>query len=218
MKSFMYRLQLIIAVLFTGSAQAAVISSTGPVDIIAAPASVELNVLESDTQIRVFDEKQDVVLASDIVTNGGPDGQFTPNTLLTGTQLSSHLVHVDPVQATSLNEIFNATITFDGRIAGLIWMTGDLINTDSLFGLDGTLYENGVPSRGAGNAVPGSDIFYVSLIDPNVLVIEIIPTGNREGLGGMDEIRVLTYVPVPAALWLFISGIAVVFSLNRSRA
>lgn len=208
---------LLSLILVQGQAFAAFITSTGPVDFIAPPPSVEHQILESDTQIHVFNEQSGVTLTSDLLVNGSQAGQFTPITLSSGTTVNSHMVHVDPetFDPENNNVISNATITFDTAILGLIWISADLDTSDSLFGATGVLYPTGTSFRGAGNAVPGSDIFFVDPFDNTRLIIDTIVTGFGTGDGAMDQVRVLTAVPVPAALWLFLSGITGLITISK---
>jgi hypothetical protein len=91
----------VVALLVAASVRAEVVSTGGNAVQIAPPASVDVNVLESNTQIRAFDEQQAVTLAAPLAVNISAPGVYddpadlTPATIPAGSVISSHLVHFD---------------------------------------------------------------------------------------------------------------------------
>ena len=90
------------------------------------PLNLELNKYESNTDIFVFDEKQDLTLTSDVyvdITKAGTyndAGDLTPGTIPAGTLVNSYLIHVDPVGTASSLFKYDGSITFSNKILGVI--------------------------------------------------------------------------------------------------
>lgn len=138
------------------TANAAIIGVSGPIVLIPPPPSVNVNVLQSDTQAVAFDEQQNVVLANplavDITTQGnfGTQASLTPGTIAAGTTVSSHFVHYDPVTGSFVHgvQVNGGVIRFDHRIVGIITTGGNLDSSDSVVGVGGTTYPTGFAKRG----------------------------------------------------------------------
>lgn len=143
-------------ILGSSVANAAIIGTSGVAVLIAAPASVVTGALQSDTLVRTFNEKQNIVLASplavDITSPGTYDGTgpLTPGTIAAGTTVSSHYLHYDPANDTPTSGIgtSNGTVIFDHQIIGVIVLSTNLDNSDSALGAAGTTYPFGDANRG----------------------------------------------------------------------
>lgn len=92
----------------------------------------------NDTTLRLWDEKQDTVLSSELTVHGiaGVD----PVTLAAGTIVSSHMLQWDGIKGTDDVSVF-AEIVFSSDILAVIGGTKKLLQSDYL-GLDGVEYVN----------------------------------------------------------------------------
>jgi len=145
---------VVVALLVATSARSEIVSTGGSAVQIAPPASVDVNVLESNTQIRAFDEQQAVTLAAPLAVNISAPGVYddpadlTPATIPAGSVISSHLVHFDIIfEGAAIGA--TGTVTFRDRILGVIINDADVDATDFL-GAPGTTYPPaGIQFRGA---------------------------------------------------------------------
>lgn len=185
------------------NSSAATISTTGDITLISPPPDVSLNVLESDTEMWVFDEVQGLLLTADLSVNfGGTSGVISA-----GTEINSHFVHKDTLGGTVT---LSGTATFDGTILGIIASPGNLNSSDSLLGLSGTTYPFGLDRRGTQIGEVGDSITFAG----NTLTLTSA-TSSRP-----DQLRVITAVstvPVPAAVWLFGSGLLGLIGMARRK-
>ena len=91
---------------------------------IAAPPSVMINALESDTTMFAFDEQQKVTLASglavDITSPGTYDdsSDLTPATIPAGTVVNSDFVNADKVGDNMPPVVLDGTVTTSSDISG----------------------------------------------------------------------------------------------------
>jgi hypothetical protein len=201
---FIVAANLFISCFLTTNASAATISTTGAITTLTSPPSdVTLNALESDTEMWVFDEVQGLVLQADLnVDFGGTDGVISA-----GTEINSHFVHKDTLGGTVT---LSGTATFDGIILGIIASPGNLNTSDSILGLTGTSYPFGLDRRGTQIGEVGDSIAFA--IDTLILTSA---TSSRP-----DQLRVITAVstvPVPAAVWLFGSGLLGLVGIARRK-
>jgi len=150
--------------------------------IATAPTNVTLHMYESDTETRVFNEKQNV-----LVTGLAYDGStYTGN-------VDSHLIHQEPTMGEPgipTNPITDAMrgrgcISFATNIIGVITSDSLLDASDSVLGLSTTTYPAGQVNRGL---EMGSDRRYqdIILVDGNTIRIDL------QSAEVMDQIRVLT--------------------------
>lgn len=149
-----------------GPADAAVTSVSGAAVKVSAPASVVEDAYESDTELRVFDERQavtlDAPLTVDITAAGTYDGSgaLSPGTIAAGTVVDSHLLHADPVGSPEEQApiLFSGAATFDGEILGVIVVDNPseahLADSDFL-GAAGTAYP---PAGSGGRGLELSDL------------------------------------------------------------
>lgn len=103
------------------SAQAAIVAVAPDVLLIAAPADVSLNQLQSDVNIFAFNERQCSTLQADLVTDGD-------RVIPAGTQVSCHLLHHDTVNA---NPLMTGKARFNAPIIGVISSSPLLDASDS---------------------------------------------------------------------------------------
>lgn len=203
-----------------------VVGTTGSITQIAAPADVNDNVFESDTSIFLFEEQKGVTgisQASPLLVDDVPGGAVEPDQIA-GVPVDSYFLHFDPV-GISGTDIMNltGTVTFSTPILGLIWggvpcvncpPTTEYLDSSDWLGNPATVY----PTGGLGRGLEVED-FYISLTtqdfvsvspDGYTLILDLSAQPLR-----FDQIRVLTAVPVPAAVWLMLSGVAALFGFGR---
>lgn len=188
---------LLAALVFAapGLSVAAVIS--GP-DIIAAPASViDDPPGATNTNQQAFNERQSVLLASDLAVDGG--------TISAGTRVNSHMIFLN-TRGTGRTRDLNVTWGFDGAILGVMSDSGGNLEaaSNAILGAPGTFYPGSFATRGF-----ESDDSYT--INGNLLTVSM--TVTEPG----DWIRVVSAVPVPAAVWFLGSGLVALVGVARRR-
>jgi hypothetical protein len=184
--------------------------------------------LESSTFISVFDEQQNVILPSNLSVGFVPPVN-PPETLpgspvgsiASGRSVNSHLIHFDPVgnsfnDSTKVNLM--GSVTFNAPILGVIGGVNQLDNTDSNtsghplasipLGLTNVHYGwDGVRGMETGTYADTIQILSSDLntVHVNFTVADV----------GIDQIRVITAVPIPSAVLLFGSGLIGLAFLRR---
>lgn len=130
----------------TGSAGSVITASTGVTILDPPPASMALNVIESDTTTFVVAESECTVLPSDIVVNRASPGTFNGDSnelavIPAGTAVCSFYVSAD--RATNGNLV--GSLTFATPILGLIYELPQFQATTPILGIPGMAYptENG---------------------------------------------------------------------------
>jgi hypothetical protein len=174
-----------------GAASAAITGTTGHVQQVAPPASVTANVLQSDTRILAFDERQCVTLATSLAVDITPGGGA--GTIPAGTSVSSQFLHFDPTGASVVT--LSGSVTTDTPVLGVITSQANLDASDSL-GAPGTTYPTGdaardlepagpFPADGDSAAISGVDTVTVTLKDrfhfDQVRIISECPSPGDEG-------------------------------------
>jgi hypothetical protein len=183
---------------------ASIISTTGAVQVIAAPGSVQNGGLESNTALEAFAEKQNFLLTTplsvDITTPGTYTtvASLTPGTIASGRVVNSYFVNHDSVGTTP--NFLAGSLTFSANVLGVIVLDNTLRDSDFL-GAPGTLYP--VSSFGRGVDLSGG-----------LEGVVLSPTGRTVTLFGisttnLDQVRIITAVPEPGTLALFALGLAV---------
>ena len=131
---------------------ASITSVSGQMTLIAPPPSVEFHELESDTTQFAFNERQCVLLGSDLKVNISTPGTFDDTTDFTnavipaGTMVSSHFVHADKIGHTSPPIELEGTIKTDTNVLGII-IRKALLDASDFLGAIGTVYPTGVNYR-----------------------------------------------------------------------
>jgi hypothetical protein len=131
---------------------AASVSTTGQMTLIASPPSVELHQLESDSTQFTFDERQCVLLGSNLRVNITVPGTYdqlvdlTPGLIPAGTRVSSHYVQADRVGADYPKIVLEGTLTTDAPVLGIIIKHTQFDGSDFL-GAIGTVYPTGFTGR-----------------------------------------------------------------------
>jgi hypothetical protein len=195
----------VLSAFMAGPAIADLVSSTGAVNYIGAmpvPLDLRLDQKQSDTDIFVFDEMQNLTLASalsvDITSAGSYDqkSDLTPGKIPAGAVVNSYLIHVDPVDYSSGLVWYTGSITFSNRILGVITETKTLNDSDSVVGVGTTTYST---STLRGLEWTNQDKVIVSISPDNMTMT----LGTAEAL---DNIRVIE-APVPGAILLGLLGL-----------
>lgn len=185
MKSIITTLAAATVMTFVGNASA--MSISGDVNMVFAPASVQLNDRINDNKALLFKEQANVELASDLKVEAFLPGDYDASssavsrTLAAGRTVTSYFLHSD-ISPDVTTEKFSGSITFNNKILGVIF--GDFTASDALLGAPGTAYES---ANGHG----------LDFKDPNGDTIRI--SNNRMRLdfsfnvhGIADQIRIIT--------------------------
>src|SRR5579872_1394993 len=132
---------------FTLVASAAGVSSSGAVQRIAAPPSVQQGALESDSQIQLFNERRGVSLGSGVAVDVTAPGTYsstaslTSGTIAAGTLVDSYYLHADPVGISrNITQLQAGGVTFPTPILGVIVLDPEFNASDAALGVNGTLY------------------------------------------------------------------------------
>ncbi|GEM_PF-880102 len=196
------------ALWFAASFAHASVVASGEGTVIDVPPSVEAGSLTSDSNFYVFEEKTTTLgapLAVDwFASNGGNLANGGGGTIAAGTRLTSYFVHFDPV--TGGKEV-GGDLTFSQKIIAVIFSSSNLDASDSVLGAAGTAYPGGVGARK-----------YESFDQDNSYLVNDFTLHINTKSWSLDQARVITApVPVPAALWLFGSGILALLGISRRR-
>jgi hypothetical protein len=176
-----------VALGLCGGANAAIVSTTGAVTEIAAPASVRQGALESDTTIYAFDEQ-------------AAEG------------LQSTFLHFDKVGNGGAFVSAAGTITFDTPIVAVLWHTDDLNATDALYGVPNDKMYFKKKDRGAETESQNFELAdVIEIVDDFTLSVDL-------HTNFVDQIRVLTAVPLPPAVWLLGSALMGLVAIGRRKA
>jgi hypothetical protein len=155
-----------------------------------------------------FDEGQNIDITVDLAVNvladglgGGGGAGIVPM----GSTVASHYIFFDPVSANQ-----TGTVTFDSDIFGIITSTANLAASDFLINTGVTYLNPGLRGLEAGDHATITGL----------RTINVSWSASSPG----DYIRVLTdfspgaVVPVPAAVWLFGSGLLGLIGIARRKA
>ncbi|MFO0860797.1 MAG: hypothetical protein U0570_09600 [Phycisphaerales bacterium] len=181
----------IVGAMALGSSSfAAIVGTTGAAVLVAPPPSLASGVYVHSTQVRVMNEKTNVLFTG-VVDRlfppiGVPQTLFTVAPALIGpVRVNSHLIHFDNKNVPQAGPV-TGTVTFDKAIIGVIYTNTRLDASDAALGNLGTVYPFGHLNRGFSGVI---DTF--TLLSPFTLRFTLANGGE------MDQIRVLT-VPAPA--------------------
>ncbi len=143
---------LMLTALATAESHAEIQGTSGGVVQIEPPISVMVGDLESDTEIRAFNEVQNLPLPQDVAVNISSAGTYdnpdalTPATLVAGTSVCSHFLHADRVGNEASVRV-QGSVTFSSEILGVIVLAAELNASDGILGHPGTQYPTGSDTR-----------------------------------------------------------------------
>jgi len=200
------------------------VSVSGEVRMIDAPtADISFSNYENNTtaflwqeQTRTVDEQFTSLLISDLAageqtrTAPGPAG-----TLGAGTY-NSYFLHMDsdvPSLGGPQGKVYTGSITFDQEIVGLIYNRFENCDSHDVFGAAATTYpgQDGTSCGDRQNfdfGRPADNWLVISADRKTIQFSQYTPHD-------MDQIRILTAVPVPAAVWLFGSALGMLGWMRR---
>lgn len=119
-------------------------------DVIAVGSLVE-GAFTSDTEVRVFLEREDCLLTTDmdldVTANGIYNYPLTPGTLAAGEWVSSVMIHANRASPGGPSHLIG-TIEFSADIVGIVLEDGTLDGWDPVIGLASVTYPTGVARRG----------------------------------------------------------------------
>jgi len=226
----------VIAALFSSYASAAlvdplppqvditgVVSTSGDLWRVATPANVDHDQYESNVAAVLFAERINVTVNDTPVSilpfvgnqDDGPGVYDSGNAVIEATwsgilgagNYNSYMIHGDKDGA---NQTFVGSVTFANAVEGIIYKQTELCDSDSILGAAGTNYAECGAARIF--ELDGAANYMILSADRKTLDFSMVVAHN------MDEIRVVTAaVPVPAAVWLFGSGLLGLVGIARRR-
>ena len=129
-----------------------VASVSNTVEAIQPPASLANGNLESDTRAFIFLERENVTLDQNVTLDYTVPGRYsldfssrTPETIRSGTQVNSYLIHFDPEDRFSgdpFSSLLAGQVTFEQEILGFITVRENLISTSGRLGSPNTNYQD----------------------------------------------------------------------------
>ena len=155
-------------------------------ELISAPDSVDLDALESDGEIVIFNEVVDLTLQAPLALDATRPqlynslGDLHGGSIAAGAVVNSHLIHFDPVGGGNVTR--SATFVFQSDILGLLVQDAQLDASDAVLGAEGTAYPNGTPR--ATDLSNGDRI----TLSGDLRTLSVTLTSA----GGLDQIRVIT--------------------------
>lgn len=201
----------VILSICVSTTHANIISTTGPIKRISAPASVLEGALESDTRIFVFTEKLAQTLANELAVNiispGNYTGNASPNSFIRdGVTVHSYMVHADHV-GTSGSRVFEGSIRFGQNILAIITDEMVLDSSDPIVGLPSVIYPTNM-SRVKRGTLDNFDFGDTITYSSDRRKISFHMTNNGEDI---EQFRVITYSPEPASgAMLMIGGFVLI--------
>ncbi|MEM1379732.1 MAG: hypothetical protein AAGH41_03810 [Pseudomonadota bacterium] len=151
--------------------------------------------------VYAFDEEQNVDSGMvGIMTDVGMN--VAPNAVV-----ASHYIVFDPAVSRSVTAI----ITFDAPVVGIATQTATLAASDFLANTGVTYLNPGL--RGLENV----DSVSVVMGDPNSIMIDFTASSPGDSIRVFTEFSPGAEIPVPAGVWLFGSGAAMLASRMRRR-
>ncbi len=184
-------------------------SNLGVTANIIDPIPVGFQVMDAtvfNTAQQGFNENQNYLLTEDLMVDGG--------VIEAGTRVASHMIFLNRENELSTNHISHNDVkwTFSHKILGIMTDSPGLAEglSSSFLGASGVAYPTSVLVDGVAVKVfdnrglegGGDAATYDAMIDPYSLMVSMYVT--QPG----DWIRVVTAVPLPAALPLYGAGVA----------
>jgi hypothetical protein len=192
---------LMLSALAAPESYAEIQGTSGGVVQIEPPPSVMIGDLESDTEIRAFDELQNLLLPEDVAVNISSPGTYddpddlTPATLAAGTSVCSHFLHADRVGNEASVRV-QGSVTFSSEILGVIVLDTELNASDGILGLPGTQYPTGSDTRDLELSSTEDSV----TLEPDMRTLTVDLRFGQVA----DQIRVITTIPsvsVPQQGW-----------------
>jgi hypothetical protein len=217
-------MKILIFLAICASSYASIITTAGVTVLPAPPASVQLNQLQSNTDIFAFQENSNLDLSAPLLVDVTAPGLYDslsdipllPSTIAAGTRVNTYYLSADP----DLNLISLDFVLFSGRsvtfspgetVIGIQFLEPTLLLGELAVGAPGTAY----PPLPVGFGLeltnllvdPANDSFSLSA-DRSTVGLDLI-TGGGLDTGGVDQIRIITSVapaPEPGTILLMLLG------------
>ena len=199
------------ALLWPSKSFGGIASTSGDIEIVSPPPSVQRQAYESSTNIRVFLESEQTV--STVPVNAVLPGtyhayaDFVDQALTPSGPIDSYFVHYDVVGQTLAQA--SGSITFDEPILAVIGRSLTLEDTDSVLGAPSTLYPTNRFDRELEYQPRGNYDFFRLEPDRHTIFIQV------EDSTEVDQLRVITAVPEPQAIFLALCGASIVLPWTR---
>lgn len=199
------------------TARGGIVGVSGDILLIDAPLSASDGVLADDLHAFAWNEQQGTVLQADLnvdITVAGlydSEDDLTPGHLSAGTLVRSHVIHFDTSSA-NVHRDYSGSVEFDAPIIAVIVTWQNLDASDTAVGSVTTTYYKG-QGRGLEDFAQQSADEWVRWEGSNLIMSA---SGGVRPV--MDEIRVITEVPAPAAgLGLALSAAGWLLTPRRRR-
>lgn len=128
-----FALSILALVLGSASVEAATITGlSGSSVVIAAPSSVTAQAPGNVSAVIAFTERENVLLASDLVVDGG--------VIAAGTRVDSHMILFNPIDESKMLLSIGYDFEFSQSILGTIGTQPSLVATHGLLGTVGATY------------------------------------------------------------------------------
>lgn len=182
---------------FTLVASISAANSSGMIQSIAAPPSVQPGALESDTQIELFSERRATSLPSALAVDVTAPGVYsstaalTPGTVPSGTAVDTYYLHSDPVGVSRIvSQLMSGEVTFPTNVLGLAVADPNLSASDAVVGLPGTAY----PATGRGLKLGSPTDTIILSADRRTVTFHLSVSSST------DDVRVVTAANSAAGL------------------
>jgi hypothetical protein len=184
--------------------------TSGDIEVVAPPASVQPQAYESSSEIRVFLESEKT-LASVPVNAVLPGtyhaySDFVDQTLVPNGPIDSYFIHYDVVGQTLAQA--SGSITFDEPILAVIGRSLTLQQTDRTLGAPGTLYPTSRFNRELEYETRGNYDFFRLDPDGHTIFVQV------EDSTDVDQIRVITAAPEPSTMALALVSMTLLFGFR----
>jgi hypothetical protein len=191
-------------------------------EISPPPTNADSNQLESNDYAFIWRERAEVTTSvstfisvdpfvnnpSGFYDSGNAAVEANWNGYLAPGTYNSYMIHGDK---DGPNQTFVGSVTFDEDILGVVYKQTELCDTDAAFGSPSTVYS--LCGSGRIFELDGPNNWFSLSPDAKTLSFSMVVQHN------MDEIRIITsVVPIPAALWLFGSGLGLLGWMRRKPA
>ena len=179
---------------------AGIIRVGGAVMVATPPQDLSTGAWESDTQIPVFIEQQNLTLPQavtvDISQSGTSpnlsDAHLSSGPIAAGTVVNVYALHFDVVGSRATNDALEAigSITVAENIIGIIVLSNDLIATNGILGIAGKAYYNGSGDGLELNPAGGGSSDFITLSD-DLHTVSV----DLRAASGSDNFRIITAAP-----------------------